>query len=67
METFPYSDGSNAGTVLLRTYEREWNIDLDAMHYKFELRERVTLPEPFIPMQSMIYSEEVANGQEIQA
>lgn len=67
METFPYNDGFNAGTVLLRTYEREWSIDLDAMHYKFELRERVTLPEDFNPMQTMDYSEEVTNGEEIQA
>lgn len=37
METFPYSDGSG-GRTLLRTYEREWRIDLDALHYKFELR-----------------------------
>lgn len=67
METFPYNDGFNAGTVLMRTYEREWSIDLDAMHYKFELRERVTLPEDFNPMQTMDYSEEVTNGEEIQA
>lgn len=67
METFPYNDGFNSGTVLLRTYEREWSIDLDAMHYKFELRERVTLPEDFNPMQTMDYSEEVTNGEEIQA
>lgn len=47
LETFPYSDGATEGkTVLLRTYDREWNIDLDELHYKFELRERVTLPTP---------------------
>lgn len=46
METFPYSDGSGEGRALLRTYDREWTVDLDAMHYKFELRERVTLPTP---------------------
>lgn len=46
METFPYSDGSSEGQALLRTYDREWTVDLDAMHYKFELRERVTLPTP---------------------
>ncbi len=37
METFPYSDGSGKQT-LLRTYEREWRIEPNAMHYKFELR-----------------------------
>ena len=46
METFPYSDGSSEGQALLRTYDREWTVDPDAMHYKFELRERVTLPTP---------------------
>ena len=46
METFPYSDGSSDGQVLLRTHDRSWTVDLDAMHYKFELRERVTLPTP---------------------
>lgn len=47
LETFPYSDGAaGADPTLLRTYDREWNIDLDELHYKFELRERVTLPKP---------------------
>lgn len=63
METFPYRDGSG-GTALLRTHEREWRIDLDALHYRFELRERVTLPEDFRPMQTMDYHEEVTDGRE---
>lgn len=47
LETFPYSDGTTDGkTTLLRTHDREWNIDLNELHYKFELRERVTLPKP---------------------
>ena len=46
METFPYSDGSSTGQALLRTHDRSWTVDLDALHYKFELRERVTLPTP---------------------
>lgn len=45
METFAYNDGTNTGTVLIRTYEREWRIDLDALHYKFEIRERVSIPD----------------------
>lgn len=60
METFPYSDGE--GTALLRTYEREWRIDLDALHYRFELRERVKLPEPFTPMKTMDYRGEAKDG-----
>lgn len=59
METFPYSDGE--GTARVRTYDREWSVDLDAMHYRFELRERVTLPEAFHPMQTMDYHEEVSD------
>lgn len=61
METFPYSDGTTEGTVLLRTYDREWNIDLDELHYKFELRERVSIPKEYAKMQTMDYDEEVTN------
>ena len=63
METFPYSDGAAEGTVLLRTYDREWNIDLDALHYRFELRERATLPEDFHPMETMDCREEVRDAE----
>ena len=63
METFPYSDGSTEGTTLLRTYDREWRIDLDALHYKFELRVWVALPGPFHPMERMDYNEEVSDGE----
>ena len=60
METFPYTDGE--GTQLVRTYDREWRIDLDALHYKFELRERVHVPETVVKMQTMDYDEEILNG-----
>ena len=59
MEMFPYSDGTNSGTVLLRTYDREWTVDLDAMHYKFELRERVSIPQEYVKMQTMDYNEDI--------
>ena len=62
METFPYTDGTTEGTTLLRTYDREWRIDLDAMHYKFELRVWVELPETVNPMETMDYVPEVTNG-----
>lgn len=65
METFPYSDGITPGTTLLRTYGREWNIDLDALHYRFELRERVTLPGDFHPMETMDYYEEVRDAEKV--
>ena len=60
MDAFPYSDGASTTTVL--TYDRDSRIDLDAMHYKFELRVIVELPETETPMQTMTYNEEVANG-----
>ena len=47
LDTFPYSDGEE--THPLQCLERSWEIDLDALHYKFELRERVTLPAPETP------------------
>ena len=62
METFPYTDGTTEGTTLLRTYDREWRIDLDAMHYKFELQVWVEMPEDFNPMETMDYNPEVTNG-----
>ena len=63
METFPYTDGTSEGTTLLRTYNREWRIDLDAMHYKFELQVWVEQPEAFNPMETMDYIPEVSDGK----
>ena len=62
METIPYTDGTTEGTELIRTYEREWRIDLDAMHYKFELQVWVEQEEDYIPMETMDYTPEVVNG-----
>ena len=62
LETFPYSDGTTDGTVLLRTYGREWNIDLDELHYRFELRERVSIPKEYVKMQTMDYNEDLKDG-----
>lgn len=53
MDTFLYSDGSKDGTTRVRAYDREWTVDLDALHYKFELRERVTAQEVSEKMQDM--------------
>lgn len=60
MDVFPYSDGTSTTTVL--TYDRDSRIDLDAMHYKFELRVVVEQPQTGTPMQTMDYTEEVTNG-----
>lgn len=57
MDSFPYSDGEESSRVF--THEREWRVDLDALHYQFELLERVTLPEDFNPIQTMDYHQEV--------
>ncbi len=60
MDAFPYSDGTSTAAVL--TYDRDSRIDLDAMHYKFELRVVVEQPQTGTPMQTMDYNEEVTNG-----
>lgn len=60
METFPYTDGTETG--LLRTYDREWRIDLDALHYKFELQAWVTIPEDNVKMETMDYDERLKDG-----
>lgn len=60
MDVFPYSDRTSTTTVL--TYDRDSRIDLDAMHYKFELRVVVEQPQTGTPMQTMDYTEEVTNG-----
>lgn len=51
METFPYSDGNETG--LIRTYEREPTIDMDALHYKFEIKVFVEQPETAVKMQKI--------------
>lgn len=60
METIPYTDGTETG--LLRTYDREWRIDLDALHYKFELQVWVTIPEDNVKMETMDYDERLKDG-----
>lgn len=56
METFPYTEGEES--AILRTYRREWNIDLDALHYKFDLEVWAVPQEPFVPMQELEYHEQ---------
>lgn len=59
METFPYLDGEKS--TLLRAYDREWRIDLDALHYKFEVNIRVSKTEQDELMQQIqSYTEEVS-------
>lgn len=61
MEVFAYSDGIE--TALVRTYDRQWNIDLDALHYKFELKIWVEQPQSGPVMRQMDYQQEVQRGE----
>lgn len=65
METVPYQDGETQETALLRTYDRDWRIDLDALHYRFQLRVWVRQPEEPIYMQEIeTLNQEVHSAQE---
>lgn len=61
METFPYSSGENQTTARLRTYERSWFIQDEALHYKFDLKIWVAKSEDDMLMRSIqSYTEEVS-------
>lgn len=64
METIPYSDGTGGGTALLRTYERDWRIDLDALHYRFTLKVWVRMPEEPIYMQEIQELNQEVHGEQ---
>lgn len=64
MDTFPYSDQKGSGTVTVRAYDRDWTIDLDALHYKFEVRARVTPEEAAVLMQKMTLNIQVEEATE---
>lgn len=61
LETFPYSDGEGGQSVLLRTHERSWSLQDDALHYKFDLKIWVTPKEDEVLMGTIqSYTEEVS-------
>lgn len=61
METFPYSSEEDGKSLLLRTYERNWSIQDDALHYKFDLKLWVSRSEDAVLMRSIqAYHEEVS-------
>jgi len=61
LEVFPYSSGENAGSAPIRTYERDWYIRDDALHYKFDLKIWVSKAEDDVLMRSIqSYTEEVS-------
>lgn len=51
LETFTYSDGT--GSAQIHTYERQASTEDDELHYKFHIRQRVSLPYTPTPMQEM--------------
>lgn len=61
MELFPYSGEAGKKGVLLRTYERDWKIQDEALHYKFDLKLWVVRKEDGVLMRSIqSYTEEVS-------
>lgn len=62
METFPYTDGSGETATPLRAFDREASIDLDALHYKFELRARVSVPAEYEKMQELELNERIVDN-----
>lgn len=61
LDTFPYTSGEGGERVLLRTYERRWDIIDSVLHYKFDLKLWVSRTEDAILMQSIqTYTEEVS-------
>lgn len=43
LELFGYAD-ENGSSCLLHTFEREWKIEDEELHYQFHIRQRVSLP-----------------------
>lgn len=60
MDSFPYTSPDGGEAVFL-TYDRQWRIDLDALHYNFALHvwEEVPMTDPL--MQTMDLDQEVLN------
>lgn len=53
LETFPYAAEDGEKPVRIRTYDRHWEITDATLHYKFELRLRLTRAEDAALMQSI--------------
>ena len=43
LELFSYVDGSGASSFI-RTFERQWKIEDEELHYQFHIRQRVWVP-----------------------
>lgn len=59
MDSFLYTEGKE--TVVILTYDRTWTLDLDALHYKFEIRVWIQPEEAKNPMEQMEYRQEVVD------
>ena len=53
LETFPYAAEKDGKAVALRTYDRHWEIADSTLHYKFQLRLRLTQAEDAALMRSI--------------
>ena len=53
LEIFPYSAEDGGAAEFIRTYDRHWEITDSTLHYKFELRLRLTKAEDTALMQSI--------------
>lgn len=51
LETFPFSDGTTI--ALIRTYDRDWRVDEDGLHYQFAMQLFVTPEKVETPMESI--------------
>lgn len=58
LDTFPYRNRESGESTWLRTYERNWYIDGDALHYKFDLKIWVSRAEDNALMQSIQFCKE---------
>ncbi|MDR3564810.1 MAG: hypothetical protein P4N59_25725 [Negativicutes bacterium] len=58
LETF--SAGEGAGAFVVRTYNRKWTIELQALHYLIDLKQFVRLPRPAgTPMETLTINQKV--------
>lgn len=61
MASFPFTDGEEA--IQMLTYDRNWRIDLDALHYSFVLHIHEDPEEPFNPMRTLDVNQEAKDAE----